>query len=758
MKKLLTIFAAALFTASAFADSATPVAAYWRNRNTINVNDVTDFASLYISDYGTNITSDPQYSDSGSKLEFLWEKSTDGGSSWVTYTDGKGYNTNNIRPIKIGKYRCVLSYTPNGGTKVSYNSNVIDVTASSTSTSVTVSSNIPIVIIRTDKEALPVEPAVTNGFLSSNQAMFNAKKKISADVKIIWNGEKKDGNTDIYNGSELDGASGKLYYDKKIRFSYRGSSSLAPDKLKKNYAFVVGDDSCTTGGTWIKDKEKMFKLSDKKDKDWILYGAWDDRPDNSGKPGTLVRNNLQLALYEDMTGSWNSHTRYVRLFVDGVDKGIYIFMEKNKEGSARINVDDDGFIFKYDKTDRVDRVENPETGLTDPNTGGALVGAYNTFRGKYAGQLDVNTYNLWIDHAFELVFPEYEGSSASDLAEWKSSTINTIKSKINAIEDAIKGNQYATMQQLLDYESFADYFIIEELAKNVDGYRISQYFYYKNASSKLMAEPLWDTELGIKNHTSSDADKTDGLLMLSNKGGGANPYEDDFPIPFWWTGYTGYGKSGKIGTEMSGSANTKVQVDGSNGLMGDPCFKAKIKQRWQKHRAEGGALTASNINSYLSSYSKSLKSSTSVVNSVFPEWFYGNASATDVEGTSGRIYQLNSIIDEYNEIITAVAIGIKSSAATEVEKELGETVTLVATATKTDASSGETLTYKWEKSSDKGKNWAVIDGATASEYTATIEDNTWFRVRAIPGTCDCIKKVSDNVVKVTIPNTVVTCK
>ena len=155
--------------------------------------------------------------------------------------------------------------------------------------------------------------------MSSNEALAAGKEKISVDVKIIWDETSTDDQTNTYVGDDVTNLS-RLYYDKKARMNYRGASSMNYDR--KNYAFVVGDDSCTVSGTWVKDKKKMFNLNETKDKDWILYAAYTDN--------TKMRNLLSMNLYEDMTGTWNSHGRYVRLYVNGVDMGIYIFMEKNK--------------------------------------------------------------------------------------------------------------------------------------------------------------------------------------------------------------------------------------------------------------------------------------------------------------------------------------------------------------------------------------------------------------------------------------------
>lgn len=511
------------------------------HRDYLNANDQTDFASLYISSYG-GLSDNAKYTGAYS---YEWQKSIDGGSSWATFDEGKKYDTNNIRPVSGGDYRVNLTRKNIAtGDYVTLASNVISVNAYS-GDYFDIASNLPLVIVRTDAEDFP------SGFdfLGSNENLAAAKKKISVDVKIIWDETSTDDVSNTYTGDDRTNPQ-RLYYDRKARMNYRGSSSLS--NYRKNYAFVVGDDSCTTKGKWVKDKKNMFNLNKSKDKDFILYASASD--------GTYMRNMLSLDLYEDMTGEWNSHGRYVKLYVNGDYKGIYIFMEKNKQGKDRISTADDGYVFKYDKTDLVDRATSTE-------------GGRSTFTTALTGKTDISTYGLTVDQAFEIVYPEYDADDYTDDA-WNG-VVNTLKGRITEFENALSGSNYAQVRDLIDYRSWADNFIINEFTMNYDGYRISQFFKINSLDDKIQATPMWDMELGYS------MDASGGFLYQSS-----NAHERDFPIPFWWDGYTSYG----------------VHVGGGYGLMADDCFKAKIRQQWERHTADGGALTEANIVAHLSKY------------------------------------------------------------------------------------------------------------------------------------------------------------
>ncbi|HPG55620.1 MAG TPA: CotH kinase family protein, partial [Candidatus Enterocola sp.] len=640
------------------------------HRNTVNENDFSDFASLYVYSNGNLNTT-----DFTGATKYLWQKSTDG-SVWSTFEEGRKNNINNIRPVTAAYYRCLVSrYCVSTSKDSTLISNQIQVTNTSGSTN-TISSKLPIIIVRTDVKDFPVQPG-GNGFLSSNEALAAGKEKISVDVKIIWDETSTDDQTNTYVGDDVTNLS-RLYYDKKARMNYRGASSMNYDR--KNYAFVVGDDSCTVSGTWVKDKKKMFNLNETKDKDWILYAAYTDN--------TKMRNLLSMNLYEDMTGTWNSHGRYVRLYVNGEDKGIYIFMEKNKQESSRVQVAEDGYIFKFDKTDIVDRVSSTEGGRC-------------TFTTDKTGWQNIGTYGLIIDQAFEVVYPEWD--EADFTQEVWNERMLALKNRINDFETALAAGNYASARNYIDYESWADNFIINEYTKNVDGYRISQFFNMSSATGLIKAAPLWDMELGFNNSSAYGASEkgctsTSGLMAENSA-----VHSDSFTIPFWWTGsdkaYKGY------------------------GLLNDDCFKAKVKERWLIHTAAGGALNESNVQSEINKLASSLNVSAP---SVITDW---------VNTTSGRPAGLNSIISAYPTYISSASMSDVSNVA------LGSAAQMAVSVSGTG-----NYTYAWyfcTTNSINDSDWTLLTdngSATYSIASAKTTDDGFYRCVVTSQTCDCINK------------------
>lgn len=635
------------------------------HRASLNSNDFTDFASLYISSYG-GLSSNEKYTGA---YVLEWQKSTDGGESWISFDDGKKNNTNNIRPVSAGDYRVVVKrrslVTENYETTVS---NVITVKDTG-GPSKSIATNLPVVIVRTDVEDFP------SGFdfLASNENLAAAKKKISVDVKIIWDEKSTDDVSNTYTGADRTNK-GRLYYDSKARMNYRGSSSLSNER--KNYAFVVGNDSCTSKGKWVKDKRNMFNLNKSKDKDFILYASASDN--------TYMRNMLSLNLYEDMTGEWNSHGRYVRLFINGEDKGLYIFMEKNKQSKDRIKTDADGYVFKFDKADIVDRATNAD-------------GDRSTFVTNLSGKKDISTYGLLVDQAFEIVYPEYDADEYTDDA-WNQ-VVGALHSRISEFESYLSAGNYNRVRQLIDYGSWADNFIINEFTMNYDGFRISQYFKLNNLEDKIQASPLWDMELGLGNKIH---DTGSFLYQMDYVA-----HEMSFPVPFWWNGYTSAG----------------MHVGEGYGLMADDCFKAKVRQQWYRHTAEGGALSSGNVNAHLSNYYDAIH----VDYHEITEW------------VNGRRVGLDGLISQFPNYIESVTLGEDKTV------NYGDDITLRA-----EVKGNGSFNYKWYFLATGDDEWALLESGTNTlDITnVTAENSGKYKCVVEYSGCECVS--DEAVVNLTV--------
>ena len=506
-----------------------------RNDKTVNESHWADFVALYVQEDGIDAA------DAKEVKNYTWEYSTDGenwGTNFTGYVLGGASATvgvtngnakcNNIRPTKTGKYRVKVTYDnaeelysniitiTNDGFKLKYPK--YGQNAGSDFTFEAANRTIPVFVVKTT-ENFPDCPA--SGMPSQDVEGQKAKK--SVDVKIFENGN--------------------VVYDRKARMNYRGSSSL--NFRKKSYAFCTGKEKTKNSkGDVDTGKENLFGLSNgAKDKDWVLYAAM---PDPS-----MMRNRLIFDTYAQMTGKWGVDSKFVELIIDDEYMGVYVLMDKITNNEKRVNITAaDGFILKFDKTDVTDRFEDENSEKR------------NTFTTEKTGKSGIGSYGATFDQRFEIEYPEMEDMSTE---KWVEFVNDNVKGKIEAFEKALEVGNYTEVRKLIDYESWADWFIISEFAKNVDAYRASCFFVYNGG--KIEARPLWDQELSFDNKSTSGGsdkgcDNYNGLL-IQNSG----VYSDDFPAPFWFIGHTDKNKSSTI----------------TGGLLNDPCFVTMVKNRYKDH-------------------------------------------------------------------------------------------------------------------------------------------------------------------------------
>ncbi len=508
-------------------------------------NIITDFVPMYVQKDGI-----VDVAGATAVKGYTWQFSANGTSDWANcttnYADkavGMTNGTaacNNWRADKVGYYRCLISYEGSNETQTSNALQVTGTTGTAPAINAFANFDMPVISINTGSKSLPDECSVVGqNYPSTN--IDGMKKKISVDVRI-------------YNPN------GTLQYDRKGRINYRGSSSL--NFKKKSYAFVTGKEKTkNSDGDVDTGKANLFGLSDgAKDKDWVLYAA---TPDPS-----MMRNRLVFDLYKEMTGKWGVNSMYVELIINNEYKGVYVLMDKITMNEKRVNITDyNGFIVKFDKTDKVDRVENTE-------------GDQKTFATTRTGKKDITTYDTKVDQLFEIEYPEKEDIE-DEGGNW-TSVYKIIQERFEEFETALYNKEYEKVRQLIDYNSWADWFIINEYTKNLDAYRASCLFVYNG--DKIEAQPLWDQELSFNNVTANisakNAHSTDGLLIKDS-----GVYSDNFKAPFWFTGG---------GTSITG------------GLLNDPCFVSTVKSKWAAYTAEGGVLTTANISKKVAAFAEEL--------------------------------------------------------------------------------------------------------------------------------------------------------
>jgi spore coat protein CotH len=300
-------------------------------------------------------------------------------------------------------------------------------------------SNIPIVIITTDKDP--------NTGLPTN---IPDEPKVLGSMKVIY---RPDGSRNyVTDQNNL----GFLQYNGRIGIETKGSSSQFLEK--KPYSITtLADDNITNNNVSI--------LGMPEENDWILNSLAFDP--------SLIRDYLSYYLSRSI-GNYAARGKYCEVIVNGEYRGLYIFMEKIKIDKERVNIE------------KMDQADNSGLKLT----GGYIVKADKTNGDPVAWEMENNNggYVQYIHHNPK---PEFINSIQSTYIQ---SIFNRLKDDMITQNESIKDGYPSD----IDVPSFIDYMIINELSSNVDAYQISTYF-HKDRGGKLKAGPVWDCNLTYGN-------------------------------------------------------------------------------------------------------------------------------------------------------------------------------------------------------------------------------------------------------------------
>ncbi len=277
-----------------------------------------------------------------------------------------------------------------------------------------------------------------------SQTIVNAVK-INAGMKIIYNGVGVlNHTTDPPNA-----------FNNKIGIEIRGNFSASLPQ--KPYAFETRNVSNLQNDTVI--------LGMPAEHEWSLIAMYNDK--------VYVRNTLANKLFSEM-GHYATKSKHCEVILNGQYQGIYILSEKIKRDSSRVNIS---------KLDTID------------NSGMQLTGGY-IIKNDYW-----NSTNSWllgfhpIDHPTFPVHLVYEYPQPDVITPQQKTYIQNY---VSALETALYSPTYTNVttgyKAYLNTRSFIDYFIINELSRNNDGFKKSWYM-YKNRDDKggkLHAGPVWD--------------------------------------------------------------------------------------------------------------------------------------------------------------------------------------------------------------------------------------------------------------------------
>jgi hypothetical protein len=315
-------------------------------------------------------------------------------------------------------------------------------------------------------------------FLNTNNQVLNDQTDIIIDLGIVDNGVNRNYLNDARNN-----------YNGKAACNVRGSSSQMFEK--QCFKIELRD------GSGVNQIDAPL-LGMPKGSDWALTSGYSDK--------TLLRNSLTHHLFQSM-GHYSPRVKFVELFIDGEYFGVYALTEKIKRGKSRVNVSKitnldnqapyitGGYIFQINRTD-------------DP-------GWYS----KYPG-ISVTNSNFY----YQYVYPTADHITPQQQAY--------IKACVDSFETVMQSptfnDPFTGYKKFINENTFIDFLILNELSKNVDGYRLSTYLYKEDMfhGGKISIGPMWDYDLAWHNCNFGNASSP---LYWQHE-----QTNDVYPIPTWW--------------------------------------------------------------------------------------------------------------------------------------------------------------------------------------------------------------------------------
>lgn len=275
----------------------------------------------------------------------------------------------------------------------------------------------------------------------------------------------------------------------------RGNSTLLVDKKSYDFELISSSDEELAQSIFGFPAEEDFVL---------LANSYDK---------SFVRNALAFKMWE-LLGHYAPKYIYCNLYLNGELQGLYMLAEKVKADLNRIDlragITQNGNLLDYGFMVKLDWESSPH---------------------------DFGYYHRTIGHN-ELDY-SFVSPKESKVGWGNGNAIEAqLKSMASSFEDILVAPEKrvsAPYSDLIDVNSFVDFFLVNELCKNPDGLKTSTYLYHpayyeldKNPQ-KISVGPIWDMDLGLANVKYENYESPEGWAFHQY-----GPMSNVDRLPNWW--------------------------------------------------------------------------------------------------------------------------------------------------------------------------------------------------------------------------------
>lgn len=205
----------------------------------------------------------------------------------------------------------------------------------------------------------------------------------------------------------------------------------------------------------LKFDEKISLLDMHKDKSWVLIPNYNDK--------SMLRNRLAFYMSSISNMDYTPESHFIDFTFNGKYWGTYLLCEKLKIAKHRVNVGDDGFLFEIDS--------------------------------RASGEADSRYFAVpHLENVVSIKDPEVGYGDAN---------YNYAKDFVNKADQVLFSSNFTDpvtgWQAYIDMDSFVDWYLIQEIGKNLDGNYDTSCFMHLARGGKLMMGPMWDMDVAYGN-------------------------------------------------------------------------------------------------------------------------------------------------------------------------------------------------------------------------------------------------------------------
>ena len=200
---------------------------------------------------------------------------------------------------------------------------------------------------------------------------------------------------------------------------------------------------------------------------WILLANYYDK--------TMLRNALAFRLSEDSRLIWTPRSQFVEMWFNEEYKGTYQLCEKIEVHPNRLNVPSNGWLVEIDTRTPEDEPQFRTAGIEQP--------IHILFPGNADSTAQLDSISAFFAQADNALF------------------------SANFVDSTNGWRKY------LDEQSWVDWYLINEIAKNVDATFFSSCFMYSGLDGRIVIGPIWDYDLAFGNTTYNGTDNPEGWYI-----------------------------------------------------------------------------------------------------------------------------------------------------------------------------------------------------------------------------------------------------